>query len=60
MINVPVIAGSFGAGLIANSWEPAQSSSVGKGLTRGALAIGYHTLKNITREFLPDILHRGR
>jgi hypothetical protein len=59
-INVSEIAGDIGAGLIANTWEPPQSNSFGKGLTRGILALGYHTLRNIAAEFLPDLLHRGR
>jgi hypothetical protein len=60
MINVSEIAGNFGAGFIANSWQPAGYNSVGDGLTRGVLGIAYHTAKNVAREFLPDLLHPGR
>lgn len=60
MIDVSEIAGSFGAGLIANAWEPARYSTVGDGLQRGAIGLAYHTLKNIAREFLPDLFHLGQ
>jgi CheY-like chemotaxis protein len=57
MINVSEIAGNFGAGFIANSWQPAGYNRAGDGLTRGAFGLAYHTLKNVAREFLPDLLH---
>jgi hypothetical protein len=60
MINVSEIAGNFGAGFIANSWYPAGYNSAGDALTRGAFGLAYHTVKNVAREFLPDILHPGR
>lgn len=60
MINVSEIAGNFGAGFIANSWYPAGYNSTGDALTRGATGLAFHTLKNVAREFLPDILHPGK
>jgi hypothetical protein len=59
-VNVSEIAGNFGAGFIANSWEPHGENHVGDGLTRGALGLAYHTGKNVAREFLPDIFRRHR
>jgi hypothetical protein len=59
MINVSELAGNFGAGMIANTWEPAGHNSLGDGLSRGAMGLVYHTLKNVSREFLPDLLHPG-
>jgi hypothetical protein len=60
MINVSELAGSFGAGFIANTWEPAGHNGVGDGLTRGTIGLAYHTLKNVVREFLPDLMHPGK
>lgn len=57
-VNVSEIAGNFGAGFIANSWQPPGDGTVGDGLTRGAMGLAFHTGKNVAREFLPDILHR--
>ena len=59
-INVSEIAGNFGAGFIANTWEPQGHSSTGDALTRGATGLAFHTLKNVTREFVPNILHPFR
>lgn len=60
MVNVSEIGGNFAAGLIANTWEPRGYNSWGDGLERGALGLLYHTGKNVAREFLPDLLHRGK
>ena len=57
MVNVSEIFGNFGAGFVANTWEPAGYNSTGDALTRGALGLAYHSAKNVLREFLPDILH---
>ena len=54
--------GAYGAGFIANSWEPPSQNSTGHALERGSTAlassVGWHVLK----EFWPDIrkplLHR--
>jgi hypothetical protein len=58
MVNFSEIGGSFGAGFIANTWQPAGDRSVGDALVRGAMGLGIHTAKNVVREFLPDVLHR--
>ena len=58
-INVSEIAGNFGAGFIANAWEPPGYNSAGSALSRGALGLAYHAAKNVVREFLPGILHPG-
>lgn len=59
MINVSEIAGNFSAGFIANAWEPTGYNSPGNGIERGALGLGYHTIKNILREFFPNLrLHK--
>jgi hypothetical protein len=60
MINVSEIGGNFGAGMIANAWEPAGYNSVANGLERGVIGIGYDVLRNVAREFMPDVLHPGR
>ncbi len=60
MINVSEIGGNFAAGLIADTWEPRGYNSWGDGLERGALGLLYHTGRNVAREFLPDLLHRGK
>lgn len=56
--NISEIAGNFGAGFVSNTWQPEPYSSTGDALTRGALGLAYHSLKNVMREFWPDILHR--
>lgn len=58
-INVSELTGNFGAGFIANYWQPRGYDSTGDALTRGALGLAYHTLKNVAREFVPDLLHHG-
>jgi hypothetical protein len=58
MINVSEIGGSFGAGFIANTWNPHGYDSTSNALVRGALGLTYHTVRNVAREFLPGILHR--
>jgi hypothetical protein len=60
MINVSEIAGNFGAGFVVNAWEPHGYNTTGDALVRGALGLAYHTGKNVMREFLPDLLHRGK
>ena len=59
-INVSEIAGNFGAGFVANTWQPAGYNSTDDAITRGVLGLTYHTLKNVAREFLPDLLHPGK
>ena len=59
-INVSEIAGNFGAGFVSNAWQPAGYNATGDALTRGALGLAYHSAKNVLREFLPDLLHRGK
>jgi hypothetical protein len=57
MINVSTLGGSYGAGFIANSWEPPAHSKVSDALIRGTLSIATHTGGNVAREFLPDLFH---
>ena len=58
-VNVSELVGNFGAGFIANTWEPAGYNSPINGLERGALGLAYHTAKNVLREFLPNLrLHK--
>jgi hypothetical protein len=58
-VNMAEIGGNFGAGVIANAWNPPGNRTLGDGLERGALGLMYHTAKNIAREFLPDFMHRA-
>jgi hypothetical protein len=60
MLNVSEIAGNFGAGFITGTWQPPEYNTVGNAIMRGALGMGYDTLKNLVREFLPDLLHPSR
>jgi hypothetical protein len=60
MINISELAGNFGAGFIQTAWEPRGYNSAGDALVSGALGLAYHTGKNVAREFLPGILHRGK
>jgi len=55
-INLSEIGGSFGAGFIANVWNPPGYNSTLDGLERGAFGFAYHTGKNVLREFMPDLL----
>jgi len=57
-INVSTLAGSYGAGFIANTWEPADHSKASDAFIRGTLSVASHTGGNVAREFLPDLLHR--
>jgi hypothetical protein len=59
-INVSTLAGSYGAGFIANTWEPADHSKASDAFVRGTLSIATHTGGNVAREFLPDFIHRFR
>ncbi len=54
-VNVSEIGGNFGAGFVANTWEPHGYNTVGDALTRGALGLAYHTGKNVVRELLPSL-----
>lgn len=60
MINVSTLAGSYGAGFIANTWEPADHSKASDAFVRGTLSIATHTGGNVAREFLPDLLRHFR
>ena len=60
MINVSTLAGSYGAGFITNTWQPAEDSKISDGFIRGTLSIATHTGGNVAREFLPDLLRRFR
>jgi hypothetical protein len=60
IFNISEVAGSLGTGMIANAWEPRESSGIRNGIRRGSMGLVYHTLKNIAVEFLPDVLHHGR
>ena len=60
MINVSTLAGSYGAGFIANTWEPAAHGKASDAWVRGTLSIATHTGGNVAREFLPDLFNRLR
>ncbi len=59
-LNVAELAGNYGAGFITNTWEPAGHNGVGDALVRGTTGLAFHTLKNVGREFLPDLVRRFR
>jgi hypothetical protein len=59
-INVSTLAGSYGAGFIANTWEPPDHSKASDAIVRGTLSIASHTGGNVAREFLPDLFRRLR
>jgi hypothetical protein len=56
--NISEVVGCMSAGVVANLWEPPGYRSLGDGLERGAIGFAYHTLKNVVREFLPDLVQR--
>lgn len=59
--NVSTVGGAMGAGLISNAWHEPPDDTLGHGLTRGVLTLGVEALRNVFREFWPDIrrkLHR--
>ena len=55
-VNLAEIGGNFGAGFIANAWNPPLHDRPMDGLERGAIGFAYHTGKNVLREFMPDLL----
>jgi hypothetical protein len=59
MINISVIGGNLGAGMVSSAWEPRGYNSIGDGLSRGAFGIGYDVVRNVFREFGPDLRHPG-
>ncbi len=60
MINVPEIAGSFGAGFISNTWQPANYNTAQDAVTRGLFSLAFHTVRNVAHEFMPDVMQRVR
>jgi hypothetical protein len=60
IFNFSEVAGNFGAGFIANTWEPPGHNAPGDALMRGATGLGFRALKNVGREFLPELWHRVR
>jgi hypothetical protein len=48
-------AGAYGAGFIANYWEPPSQNSTGHALERGSTALASSVGWHIFREFWPDI-----
>jgi len=59
-INISEIGGNFAAGFVAGTWQPPGYRSAYDSVERGTLGLLFHTGKNVVREFLPDILHRGK
>jgi len=59
MLNVSEIAGNFGAGFVANSWEPAGYNTTGDALTRGALGLAYHSAKKCAPGILAGLVASG-
>ena len=60
MMNVSEIGGNLGAGMVSGLWEPKGYRTLGDGLSRGAFGLGYDVLRNVFREFGPDLMHPGR
>ncbi len=46
-------AGAFGAGFLANTWQPKSTNSVGDAFERGALILAANATVNLIQEFLP-------
>jgi len=59
-INIAEIGGNYGAGFISNAWQPSGHNTAGDALMRGTSGLAFHTLKNVAREFLPDVMHHMR
>jgi len=53
MFNYSAVGASYGAGLISCAWHPARVDSVGDGLIRGTIGLGYDMLSNVVKEFWP-------
>lgn len=52
------LIGAFGAGQLANAWQPASNNSVGDGLIRSAFIIGGDAGINLLTEFVPAFRKR--
>ena len=53
--NICTLGGAFGAGLISNAWHEPPDNTFRRGLSRGGMTLGVETLRNVFREFWPDI-----
>ena len=51
--NYSTVGASYGAGLISCAWYPRRIDSVGDGLIRGTIGLGYDMLSNVVLEFWP-------
>jgi hypothetical protein len=58
--NWPGIGGNLAAGQISNVWYPHSANTVGDGLERGGIGIGYTALSNLVHEFWPDVKRKLR
>jgi hypothetical protein len=56
-INISEIGGNFSAGFVQGTWMPPGYRSANDSVERGALGLLLDTGENVTREFLPGILH---
>lgn len=53
--NICAVGGGIGAGLISNAWHEPPDHTFGHGLSRGGMTLGVEALRNVFREFWPDI-----
>ena len=52
------LVSAFGAGQLANAWQPASNNTVGDGLIRGAIIVGADAGVNFLTEFVPAFRKR--
>jgi hypothetical protein len=54
------VGGNYGAGLISSAWYPSRYNSIGDGLIRGTVGLGYDALANVVKEFWPGFRKRRK
>lgn len=52
------LIGTFSAAIISRQWHPEPDRTLTNGLRAGATSVGYDVLKNLLKEFWPDIRRR--
>lgn len=50
---------AFGAGELANAWQPPSTSTPGRGIQRGLIILGGDLSYNLLQEFIPFVRPRG-
>ena len=56
-LDFPVLAGTYGAGMLSTYWYPARYNPLSDGVRNGNQQLGISVGLNIIREFEPDLKH---